>query len=52
VIKQQLVEMGGSGGIIAADHTGQIALTFNTPGMYRASVDPDGNVYVAIYGDE
>jgi beta-aspartyl-peptidase (threonine type) len=52
VVMQQLVKMGGSGGIIAADRTGQLALTFNTPGMYRASIDADGNVYVAIYGDE
>jgi beta-aspartyl-peptidase (threonine type) len=52
VVMQQLVKMGGSGGIIAADRTGQLALTFNTPGMYRASIDADGNVYVAIFGDE
>ena len=52
VVMQELVRMGGSGGIIAADRAGQLALTFNTPGMYRASIDPDGNVYVAIYGDE
>jgi beta-aspartyl-peptidase (threonine type) len=52
VVMQQLVEMGGSGGIIAADRTGQLALVFNTAGMYRASVDPDGNVYVAIFGQE
>ncbi|MBT8048511.1 MAG: isoaspartyl peptidase/L-asparaginase [Xanthomonadales bacterium] len=52
VVNRQLVEMGGSGGIIAVDPAGNIALTFNTPGMYRASVDSLGNVYVAIYGDE
>jgi beta-aspartyl-peptidase (threonine type) len=52
VVMQQLVKMGGSGGIIAADRTGRLALTFNTPGMYRASIDRDGNVYVAIFGDE
>jgi len=52
VVNQQLVEMGGSGGIIAIDPAGKIALTFNTPGMYRASVDTGGRVYVAVYGDE
>jgi len=52
VISKELVEMGGSGGIIAVDTSGNIALTFNTPGMYRASVDTAGRVYVAIYGDE
>jgi len=52
VINQELVEMGGSGGIIAVDPGGNIALTFNTPGMYRASVDSEGHVTVAIYADE
>ncbi len=52
VVNKELVEMGGSGGIIALDPQGNIALTFNTPGMYRASVDTAGKVYVAIYRDE
>jgi len=52
VINKELVEMGGNGGIIALDPQGNIALTYNTPGMYRASVDTAGNVYVAIYKDE
>lgn len=52
VVKEQLVDMGGSGGIIALDPQGNIALVFNTPGMYRASIDSAGEVNVAIYGDE
>lgn len=52
VINGQLREMGGDGGIIAVDTKGNIALTFNTAGMYRASVDVEGNVYVGIYRDE
>jgi beta-aspartyl-peptidase (threonine type) len=52
VINKELIEMGGSGGIIALDPQGNIALTFNTPGMYRASVDTNGKVIVAIYRDE
>ncbi len=52
VINQQLVKMGGSGGIIAVDPAGNIALTFNTPGMYRASIDSVGRVTVAIYREE
>ena len=52
VVNRELVEMGGSGGIIALDPQGNIALTFNTPGMYRASVDTEGKVDVAIYRDE
>jgi beta-aspartyl-peptidase (threonine type) len=52
VVTQQLTEMGGDGGIIAADPKGNVALVFNTPGMYRASIDTGGSVYVAIYRDE
>ena len=52
VIHGQLRDMGGDGGIIAIDRKGNIALTFNTPGMYRASVDVDGNLKVKIYKDE
>lgn len=52
VVNGQLVKMGGSGGIIAVDPSGNIALTFNTPGMYRASIDTLGHLTVAIYGDE
>jgi beta-aspartyl-peptidase (threonine type) len=52
VVKQQLTGMGGDGGIIAVDPEGNVALIFNTPGMYRASVDTEGKMYVAIYRDE
>ncbi len=52
VINGQLTEMGGDGGIIAMDRKGNISLTFNTAGMYRASVDTAGTVYVGIYRDE
>lgn len=52
VVMQKLVEMGGSGGIISLDPKGNVSLTFNTPGMYRASVNRDGEVYVGIYNDE
>ena len=52
VVRQQLTAMGGDGGVIALDPEGNIALTFNTSGMYRASIDIRGEVYVAIYGDE
>jgi beta-aspartyl-peptidase (threonine type) len=52
VVNGQLKEMGGSGGIIAVDPKGNISMTFNTTGMYRASVDTDGTVHVGIYRDE
>lgn len=52
VVKGQLAAMGGDGGIIAVDPAGNVSLTFNTPGMYRGSIDAQGIVYVAIFGDE
>lgn len=44
--------MGGAGGLIAVDRSGHVALPFNSPGMYRAWLDPaSGNVRVGIYRD-
>jgi beta-aspartyl-peptidase (threonine type) len=52
VVMGELVNMGGTGGIISVDHKGNIALVFNTEGMYRASVDTAGDIQVAIYKDD
>ncbi len=51
VVMQKLVERGGSGGVIAIDPTGHIALVFNTSGMYRAAIDATGRQSVGIYRD-
>lgn len=48
VIMEKLVAKGGSGGIVALSKTGEIAMTFNTPGMYRGYVKPD-ELVVKIY---
>jgi beta-aspartyl-peptidase (threonine type) len=52
VILRVLPELGGDGGAIAIDREGNIAMPFNTSGMYRAWVKPDGSRGVAIFGDE
>ena len=52
VVKKKLVETGGDGGVIAVDTQGNIAMPFNTSGMYRASMDKNGKMYVGIYADE
>ncbi|WP_339745491.1 isoaspartyl peptidase/L-asparaginase [uncultured Maricaulis sp.] len=52
VIQDELTAMGGDGGIIALTPTGDIAWSFNTPGMYRARLTAGGEPLVAIYGDE
>lgn len=40
---------GGDGGLIAINHEGQIAMPFNTSGMYRGAITESGEVEVAIY---
>lgn len=52
VVQHELENMGGDGGVIALDPEGNVALVFNTPGMYRASIDAEGSARVAIYKDE
>src|SRR5437764_635785 len=45
----QITEMGGAGGLIAIDQSGNVALPFNTAGMYRGHIDASGNAVVEIY---
>ena len=42
---------GGSGGLIAIDAAGRIAMPFNSRGMYRGSIDSTGLAETAIYRD-
>jgi beta-aspartyl-peptidase (threonine type) len=49
VVKGKLVERGGEGGIIAVDRAGNVALEFNSPGMFRGMRDSAGRREVAIY---
>jgi beta-aspartyl-peptidase (threonine type) len=42
-------KLGGEGGMIAIDRNGDIALPFNTNGMYRGYVDPNGKFVIEIY---
>lgn len=42
-------QLGGSGGLIAIDKNGEIAMPFNTNGMYRGYVDSKGKLVVEIY---
>jgi beta-aspartyl-peptidase (threonine type) len=43
---------GGAGGLIAVDRGGNVALPFDTPGMYRGWIDETGAPRVGIYRDE
>jgi beta-aspartyl-peptidase (threonine type) len=42
-------KLGGEGGLIAIDKEGNIALPFNTSGMYRGYVDASGKFVIEIY---
>jgi L-asparaginase / beta-aspartyl-peptidase len=48
---ERLTQLKGTGGIIAIDGRGNIAMPFNTEGMYRGSIDADGTMIVDIYRD-
>lgn len=48
VVNHALVKAGGEGGLIALDRMGNIAMPFNTEGMYRGYAKP-GEREVAIY---
>jgi beta-aspartyl-peptidase (threonine type) len=41
----------GDGGIVAVSHTGQIALVFNSAGMYRGAADSNGRFEIAIWDE-
>ena len=51
VVIEELVTAAGEGGVVAVDPAGRVALVFNTPGMYRASIDAAGHMVVGIYGE-
>jgi beta-aspartyl-peptidase (threonine type) len=51
VILKELVQQHGGGGVIVMDRKGNIATSFNTPGMYRGWVKRDGKITVRIYAD-
>jgi beta-aspartyl-peptidase (threonine type) len=50
-IHKRLPKIGGDGGLIAVDTKGNIAMPFNTEGMYRASKSSNGTTAVLIYQD-
>ena len=49
VIHDKLTNLGGTGGIVSLDKNGNVAMVFNTEGMYRGYVKGDGEPSVAIY---
>jgi beta-aspartyl-peptidase (threonine type) len=49
VVMKKIPALGGDGGVIAMDRDGHVAFGFNTEGMYRGTIDNDGNVKIDIY---
>ena len=51
VIQKKVPQLGGDGGIVAVDKNGNMVMEFNTAGMYRASMNDKGELYIGIYKD-
>lgn len=49
VVMKKLVTLGGEGGLIAIDAKGNIAMPFNSAGMYRGYMKSNGKTEVLIY---
>ena len=49
VIQNKLVNVEGRGGVIAVDRKGNVHLSFNTSGMFRAFAKENGESEVAIF---
>ena len=49
MVIDEIGKLGGTGGLIAIDKNGNIALPFNTSGMYRGYADAEGKFVIEIY---
>jgi beta-aspartyl-peptidase (threonine type) len=52
IVYKELSDLGALGGLIALDRFGNIAMPFNTDGMYRGFIYSNGKRGVSIYRDE
>ena len=49
VIHEKIGSIGGDGGMVGIDKNSNISMEFNTPGMYRAFVNKDGEKEILLY---
>ena len=49
VVHNKLVKIDGEGGMIGIDAKGNISMQFNSTGMYRASININGEEEISIY---
>ncbi len=52
ILQQKLKKQGGTGGLIAIDRDGKFTMEFNTKGMFRGYLLPNGEIHVMIFKDE
>ncbi len=52
VIQEKLTKLGGTGGIVSIDRQGNVAMEFNTAGMYRAHMNAAGDLDIKIYKND
>ncbi len=51
VVHGKLIQMEGEGGMIGIDAAGNVAMMFNSAGMYRATINTKGEKSIGIYKD-
>ena len=51
-VLQKVADLGGDGGVIVLDRQGNVAMEFNTAGMYRAHMNAQGKQTIRIYKDD
>ena len=52
VIMEKLTKLGGTGGVVAIDKDANIAMSFNTPGMFRGyAIGPDASIVFKVFED-
>lgn len=52
VIHEKQIKLGSDGGLIAVDAHGNICLSYNSEGMYRAYKRHNSNLFVAVFDEE
>lgn len=50
-VMAKVKKLGGDGGVVAMDKFGNMAVSFNSEGMYRAYINGEGRPIVEIYKD-
>jgi beta-aspartyl-peptidase (threonine type) len=49
VVNKKLIDIEGEGGMIGVDAKGNVAMLFNSTGMYRGARNSEGLNEIAIY---